>query len=923
MAFPGTVGDRKMDDLGYRNSQPHEVATFPAYTPLRLGDSTPLSSSNDVRSTLQRRFTTDSMQAGFNARNSYESPGLQRMPVADTLDLAPATLQKFQAITKENEKLQESKRRMQVELERMEILERQNEREIRRMAQELTHPLPKSTGHSEPTTPPEFKDMAFTERRTRNGFMPSSLLSTPPSLSRHEKAAHQLMTPPAEEILPIFGQKTPSKSVPSSRRNSDENEFGTQQDEPIVGQRLINNRYHHLQFSEVDNNPTNSPRYRAPSSNVSRTTTHQTTEGGSSMLNLIFNEEAERNGASKSTQTATSPGVKGYLQMNSTDDKFPILVRRDSYPNILSASSAALDLAVQKKPDSQQATWSNSSFARHRPAQHSLPVNNFPYTPTSNVSPKFSVPQTDSPVTVRRYERGQNDLPMSAFVEGHKLISGETPAGLHHPIMPKLQSSFSTPDIPTMRHNTTGNSLRGAPFERHRRELSNGMEPGPSASNSLSFGPPLSGPMGPIQQILTPQGITPLPSPGLYGPYVSVSNPIFHAAPFGAYPVLPVAKVNDTMQARPMPKRTHDGETNRYAATNLMEHVNEIYGLCKDQHGCRYLQKKLEEKNPQHVQMIFQETHMHVVELMTDPFGNYLCQKLLEYATDEQRTVLVNNAAPQLIQTIVNALKTKVVELIQDLNGNHVIQKCLNRLSAEDSQFIFDAVGEHCVPVGTHRHGCCVLQRCIDHASGPQKVQLIAQITQNAFHLVQDPFGNYVVQYILDQEESKLSEQLINRFIGNVCQLSKQKFSSNVIEKCIRVAEPATKRKFIEEMMNPMELDKLIRDSYANYVIQTALDYADAATRQQLVDNIRPILPGIRMTPYGRRIQSKIQLGGNQNSTTFSNNPAPPRVPSTPTRSTTFNASNGAQGRPSPPVQQYPVPAFRSSDLGPAFTTFS
>jgi len=226
---------------------------------------------------------------------------------------------------------------MQVELERMEILERQNELEIRRMAQELTHnPLPKSTGHSEPTTPPEFKDMTFTERRGRNGFMSGSLLSTPPSLSRHEKATHQLMTPPAEEILPIFGQKTPSKSVPSSRRNSDENEFGTQQDEPIVGQRLINNnRYHHSQFGEVDNNPTNSPRYRASSSNVPRTTAHQGTEGGSSMLNLIFNEEAERNGAAKAAQTATSPGVKGYLQMNSTDDKFPILVRRDSYPNIV------------------------------------------------------------------------------------------------------------------------------------------------------------------------------------------------------------------------------------------------------------------------------------------------------------------------------------------------------------------------------------------------------------------------------------------------------------------------------------------------------------------------------------------------------------------------------------------------------------
>lgn len=60
-------------------------------------------------------------------------------------------------------------------------------------------------------------------------------------------------------------------------------------------------------------------------------------------------------------------------------------------------------------------------------------------------------------------------------MESHKLISGESSAGLHHPMMPKLQSSFSTPDIPTMRHNA-GTTLRGATFERHRRELSNGIE---------------------------------------------------------------------------------------------------------------------------------------------------------------------------------------------------------------------------------------------------------------------------------------------------------------------------------------------------------------------------------------------------------------------------------------------------------------
>jgi len=45
--------------------------------------------------------------------------------------------------------------------------------------------------------------------------------------------------------------------------------------------------------------------------------------------------------------------------------------------------------------------------------------------------------------------------------------------------------------------------------------------------------------------------------------------------------------------------------------------VGEIYSLCKDQHGCRYQQKKLEEKNERYINMIFNEVSNHFVELMT------------------------------------------------------------------------------------------------------------------------------------------------------------------------------------------------------------------------------------------------------------------------------------------------------------------
>jgi hypothetical protein len=318
--------------------------------------------------------------------------------------------------------------------------------------------------------------------------------------------------------------------------------------------------------------------------------------------------------------------------------------------------------------------------------------------------------------------------------------------------------------------------------------------------------------------------------------------------------------------------------------TPLEELQGEIFALCKDQHGCRYLQKKLEEGNPSYRDMIFTETFSHFAELMTDPFGNYLCQKMLEYCTDEQRNLIVESVAPDLvnislnmhgtravqktidflstprqIHSIIMALGMNVVPLIKDLNGNHVVQKCLNRLGSADNQFIYDAVAAHCVEVATHRHGCCVLQRCIDHASDKQRMQLVQEITFNALTLVQDPFGNYVVQYILDLNDSRYSEALVRQFVGHVCTLSVQKFSSNVIEKCIRVSEPGVRKQMIEELLNRQRLEKLLRDSFANYVVQTSLDYADPVQRMQLVECIKPTLPVIRNTPYGKRIQSKLQ----------------------------------------------------------------
>ena len=55
----------------------------------------------------------------------------------------------------------------------------------------------------------------------------------------------------------------------------------------------------------------------------------------------------------------------------------------------------------------------------------------------------------------------------------------------------------------------------------------------------------------------------------------------------------------------------------RFTNTKIENYQGDIYALCKDQHGCRYLQKQLEGRNADTIHLIFTETNQHVVELMT------------------------------------------------------------------------------------------------------------------------------------------------------------------------------------------------------------------------------------------------------------------------------------------------------------------
>lgn len=641
---------------------------------------------------------------------------------------------------------------------------------------------------------------------------------------------------------------------------------------------------------------------------------------------------------SKVTQKTSPPDTKTYLQVLHDADGFPKLIRFPENGEPVSAPSAALDLALSQAPKSEQQVPERTTGNRHR---ISLPPSAL--SSNGSIAPLNGILANAHDAKPAANNRRSMEVKFSAETKRPSLMASpphDMPNGAS-----KAQASYSTNDIPTLKSingdgsnssgasmtspssqpnnltdassdqsNSTLNQLSsGSASNRQSQDFSSITKSYDSNSDILSSQNGYQGPVGlmPSQDHVHnfPPSMPQYGQQPFYGGYGmnAVTNNFSGMSLNGGYgaqgqwahsvsqyqqggyssysgyhqngQVLPGASRFD--RATQQRKTQAD---DMYNHTTIPDISGQIYSLCKDQHGCRFLQRKLEERNEQEIQIIFEEVKDHFTELMVDPFGNYLCQRLLEYANDEQRTALVENAVPAMTQIalnqhgtralqrmiefintqeqtelIISALKFDVVQLIQDLNGNHVIQKCLNHLSPQDAQFIFDAVGTHCVIVGTHRHGCCVLQRCVDHASGLQKGALISHIIDNAFSLVQDPFGNYVVQYILDLSEPAFTEPLCLSFATSISFLSKQKFSSNVIEKCIRCAGPETKRLLIQEINSQGELERLLRDSFANYVVQTAMDFADEETKAQMYDNIRPILPAIRHTPHGRRIAAKIQ----------------------------------------------------------------
>ena len=321
--------------------------------------------------------------------------------------------------------------------------------------------------------------------------------------------------------------------------------------------------------------------------------------------------------------------------------------------------------------------------------------------------------------------------------------------------------------------------------------------------------------------------------------------------------------------------QTYLNESYEYLAHN-------IYPLAKDQAGCRFLQKKLEDEPQIATSFFYPAILPYVLPLVKDPFGNYLIQKLCYTLTPEQILQLLkilstnildigaNSHGTRVIQHIINFLKTPeliqyfitiiqpyVIPLLKELNGTHIIQK-FNTDYPKYSNIINKIVIDNCESLATHRHGCCVLQKYLDSPDEEMKRNLINSLIDKCLVLIIDQFGNYVMQSVLLLNDVEASNAIASKLVENAAYYSKHKYSSNVVEKCFDYCDDNARKKLINVLSKAEVMNDLIVDEHGNYVIQKVLACADLKTQNEMLQNIAPMINKLKTLNFGERIISRL-----------------------------------------------------------------
>ena len=305
----------------------------------------------------------------------------------------------------------------------------------------------------------------------------------------------------------------------------------------------------------------------------------------------------------------------------------------------------------------------------------------------------------------------------------------------------------------------------------------------------------------------------------------------------------------------------------------------------KDQGACRYIQKLLNDNPTETINALYIPICKNVLQLINDPFGNYLIQKIITFLNDEQQYEILKIISPYFYDICCNTHGTRVLQklvehckapkvkkyffellkplitpLLKQLNGTFVVQKFAEFNSKEYSQEINEIIVENSPSLSTHRHGCCVIQKYLELKDPIMTPNLLNKLIEHSLLLIVDQFGNYVIQTILLMGNKKYGNRLAEKIAENVVYYAKHKYSSNVVEKCFDYCDGIYLQNLMSNVQKKDNLTELILDEHGNYVVQKVLSLSKLNVQKAMLRVIVPLFDKLKNFAYGERVINRLMI---------------------------------------------------------------
>ena len=302
-----------------------------------------------------------------------------------------------------------------------------------------------------------------------------------------------------------------------------------------------------------------------------------------------------------------------------------------------------------------------------------------------------------------------------------------------------------------------------------------------------------------------------------------------------------------------------------YINYNIFNNIKQqLCHLIKTQTGSKILQNYLKNTPPQIIHLLYNEINTKLNILLLDPYANYFCLKLFCFLNENDRISFLslivknisifstNKIATYPIQYIVTHLNSKIemqiiihqinknlMKLALDIYGTHVIEKILISFDKELCNEIFNFITDNFIFLSNHVNGLCLVKKILIIQYQNNSYSNLKEIIINkCSELIENPYGNYALQIVIDNWNNNDLFDIFKQFFGHLTELSSMKYASNVIERFIEKNEEFLNEYILEICVKKNTIGTLIKNSFGNYVIQTALKHSKGKFKIILINSI-------------------------------------------------------------------------------------